>query len=433
MVSVMGRLRIDPTNTYFIKDGKPFFLLSDTIWMAFQKMNLDAWEELVRTRREQGFNALQMSVLPVVHDNALGKKDLFPFPMKNGMYDFSSPNNAYFDRAEQMLQIMRRYGMIPFLHLFWVDYIPDTRNAARYPEATLPEAYIAPLTRYFVGRFKKYEPIYSVSGDTLFETERVVSYYRKVFDVLQEEDPTGLTTMHLHPDGNPPEVLCAHPQYHFYAYQSAHNVSSEKGYGQSTMLRLSKLFREKTHKKPVVNTEPCYEGHGFGGRYGRFGSFDVRRAIWQSLLSGANAGISYGAHGIWQVYEAGDVFKNTAVSGMPYAWRTALNFEGAWDAGFAKWLYETYRMEKLVPSGAYNARSDELCFAVSDDGLAVMYLPYNDDVTLCMDLRDYRVQSIALQSKRMLTPELVRNQTETTVLRGSCNEDMLIIAQKNGR
>lgn len=79
-----------------------------------------------------------------------------------------------------------------------------------------------PLTRYFVHRFKKYNPIYSVSGDTKFETEQVVKYYVKVLDVLNVCDPQGLTTLYLNPAEEPPEVLRKHPQYHFYAYQSGH-------------------------------------------------------------------------------------------------------------------------------------------------------------------------------------------------------------------
>ena len=42
---------------------------------------------------------------------------------------------------------------------------------------------------------------------------------------------------------------------------------------------------------------------------------------------------------------------------MPYTWRNALHFEGAWDAGYAKWLFIQYGMESLSPSKAYCARA----------------------------------------------------------------------------
>ena len=423
----MGRLQVAPSGTYFVKDGKPFFLLSDTIWMAFQKLRVRDWEEIVRLRYEQGFTALQISVLPIAHDNAKSERDLQPFRIVGGKYDFASVNPAYFDHAEQMLAVMRRYGLTPFLHLFWVNYVPDTWGAACSPDTVIPQEYVEGLARYMVSRFKKYDPIYSVSGDTQFETPRVTAFYKTVLDVLYELDPEGLTTLHLHPDGDPPENLCAHPQYHFYAYQSGHNISAQKGLGQSNMLRLSKRFLDKKDKKPVINTEPCYEGHGFGGEYGRFGASDVRRAIWRSLLSGACAGVTYGAHGIWQVFEAGDSFNNPAFSSMPYTWRNALHFEGAWDAGYAKWLFTQYGMERLSPSKAYRARSDELCMGIGD-GLVVLYLPYNDDVTVCMDLRGYNVTAAALDSRCILRPTVEYGENETTILRSSKNEDILLIA-----
>lgn len=84
----MGRLQVAPSGTYFIKDGKPFFLLSDTIWMAFQKLRVRDWEEIVRLRYEQGFTALQISVLPIAHDNAKSERDLQPFRIVGGQVRF---------------------------------------------------------------------------------------------------------------------------------------------------------------------------------------------------------------------------------------------------------------------------------------------------------------------------------------------------------
>ncbi len=144
--------------------------------------------------------------------------------MKDGKYDFSKINETYFDKAEEMLAVMREYDMIPFLHLFWVNYIPDTWAAQKSPGTVMPFEFVRPLATYFINRVKKFDPIYSVSGDTNFETDQVVKYYLEILDVLHEQDPQGLTTLHLQPTADPPEVLRRHPQYHFYVYQSGHSV-----------------------------------------------------------------------------------------------------------------------------------------------------------------------------------------------------------------
>ncbi len=91
---------------------------------------------------------------------------------RDGSYRFSEINEAYFDRAEEMLSVMKEYDMIPFEK-------------------------VGPLAAYMVERFAKYGPIYSVSGDTGGETEQVVRYYLGILDVLHEKDPQGLTTLHL--------------------------------------------------------------------------------------------------------------------------------------------------------------------------------------------------------------------------------------------
>ena len=66
----MGRLIVSESGDYLERNGKPFFLLSDTDWMAFQKLSVDEWRELVVRRKEQGFNSLQISVMPIAHDNS---------------------------------------------------------------------------------------------------------------------------------------------------------------------------------------------------------------------------------------------------------------------------------------------------------------------------------------------------------------------------
>ena len=426
----MGRLIVSESGDYLERNGKPFFLLSDTDWMAFQKLSVDEWRELVVRRKEQGFNSLQISVMPIAHDNSASENEIHPFAVVDGKYDFEKIDHAYFEKAQKMLDIMREYDMIPFLHLFWVNYIPDTWAAERSPDTVIPFERIRPLAAYFIECFREFDPIYSVSGDTKFETEQVTKYYLEILNVLHEKDPEGLTTLHLSPTADPPEVLCEHPQYHFYSYQSGHSVgANENDCTQTAMLDFSKQFLGKVHKKPIINTEPCYEGHGYGCTYGRFNAYDVRRAIWLSLLSGSKAGVTYGAHGVWQMYHAGEEFNGIAFSSLPYDWHDAIRFPGAWDAGFSKWVFEHYDMFGIKPSKAMAARS-ELIQMAEDENMVVIYMPYHDELTVLRDLTGYKIEMIAMDTKKMITPLYTVANGETIFHLSSCNEDMLIIAKK---
>lgn len=46
------------------RDGKPFFWLADTLWSAFTNMTDQELESYLILRRQQGFNVLQINILP---------------------------------------------------------------------------------------------------------------------------------------------------------------------------------------------------------------------------------------------------------------------------------------------------------------------------------------------------------------------------------
>jgi len=121
------RLTVDKAKNCLAWGGKPFFYLADTAWMAFQKLNIIEYAEYLRYRKMQRFTVIQFSVLPVSHDTTTAPGDLKPFIINpDGSRDFFSYNPDYFDRAEEIVRMTAEAGLIPCLHLLWVNYIPDT-------------------------------------------------------------------------------------------------------------------------------------------------------------------------------------------------------------------------------------------------------------------------------------------------------------------
>ncbi len=429
----MKKLKISHTGDYFVKGDKPFFMLSDTAWMAFQCLSVEEFEDYIITRKQQGFNTIQISVLPIPHDNSFGKEDLHPFVIEDGRYVFEKINESYFKRAKEMLKIMNKYDIIPFLHLIWANYIPDTWACDKRPNTIMSLELVQKLTNYFIDIFEEFDPIFSVSGDTGFESPRVIQYYLSMLDILHKRVPKSLTTLHLKASTDVPQILRAHPQYHFYSYQSGHRaIKSHELNGQTQMLEYSKYFLNLEEKKPIVNTEPCYEGHGFGRynrRFGRHKAFDVRRTAWMSLLSGSKAGFSYGAHGVWQFFRREEEFTSAWHSGVPFAWRVAMKLQGAYEVGFVKHLYEKYSMFNLRVSTNLKSASDTVQMSESDD-MIVVYMDYNDEIEILRDLSGYTVEMIALESKKAITPIYKVIDGVTKFELTDYNEDILIIATK---
>jgi hypothetical protein len=196
-------------------------------------------------------------------------------------------------------------------------------------------------------------------------------------------------------------------------------------------ITLAEKFSAYIPKRPVVNSEPCYEGHAYGGKYPRWSAFEVRRAVWQSLLSGAKAGVTYGAHGIWMFQHRGMAFNNAKFSSMPFLWREALLFEGAWDVSYAKWLFETYCLYKLEPNQKLIEGPEQLRAAASADlSTIALYIPYARDVIIHHDLSGYRTSLHLLDKRRVASPFFTVKNGATVLHMMGFNTDALFIAEK---
>jgi hypothetical protein len=347
-----------------------------------------------------------------------------PFAMgKDGKWDFFRIQDAYFEKACQLLEAAIKAGMTPALVLLWCDFVKDTWACQRLPEHEMPLEAIQPYVEYAGRVFMQYDPIFLVSGDTDFKSPETTARYLRALHTIKKTCPKSLTTFHPNPETDLPDGILNAPELDFYMFQSGH------GFVQDTPYKLARRFSTKPIKRPTVNGEPCYEGHGFGSMYGRFGTFHVRKAIWQSLLSGAKAGATYGAHGVWSWHRAGLPFGNAAFSSMPFSWRAALRLPGAWDAVYAKWVFETYGLFDLDPLDNALHGKEEIRIAASPRYEKVAaYIPYPCDVRLNTDLGGYETLLINLSDKLIAKPLLRSDPSGTTLQMPDFNGDALFLA-----
>lgn len=333
---VGGESLLSVKGTQYYQDDKPFFYLADTCWSAFTNITLEEWNYYLDYRASQGFNSVQINILSQ-WDASQSDLNMWPFPRKqNGIhytYDYSQINPAYFDRAEKMLEMVRDHGMTPALVLLWSNYVPGTWASKMAVNNLFPFDELAAYVAYATRRFKPYNPIYFVSGDTDFPTEETIKYYAEVLRVAKENDPDALYSLHI--KGRLAELPKQfYDQVDFFSYQSGHNLA-----GQSTAYTIPLQLRKEGFDRPIVDTEPCYEQISYSRNiYGRYSARDVRKASWSAVLSGANAGITYGAHGIWSWHRQGRKFGVVEGEGFddPFDWRDALHFDGANDIAFLK-------------------------------------------------------------------------------------------------
>lgn len=426
----MINLTISKDKKYFINGNKKFFYLADTCWSAFTNISFEEWEEYLSYRKMQGFNVLQINVLPQ-WDASKSDINIMPFKInKDGTFDFYSINEEYFHRAEKMIEVAVKKGFLPALVLLWCNYVPDTWASKLRETSKMPLDVVETYVEHVAKTFSKFYPIYIISGDTDFPTELTKNYYMLALNTIKKLSPECLTTMHLQGRLTElPEEFANNKNLDFYMFQSGHNSAY-----RHMPYEMALNFYNKSVKKPIINAEPCYEQMGFSrGIYGRFTTFDVRKAAWQSLLSGASAGITYGAHGIWSWHKKGKEFEKNIgeVFDKPYDWRDALRFDGAWDYSFAKWIFEMYDLFKIEPLDAILNNTREIRMAGNPDlSTIVIYIPSNTTVIVNMKLENYNFIIIDLEKKHIAKPTIEISNDKTIIHMHNFTSDVLIIGTK---
>lgn len=423
----MSTIKISYTKDHFLKNGRKFFYLADTVWSAFTNASFEEWEEYLDYRRTQGFNALQINILPQ-HDRSEPVFQVgLPFELgSNGKMDFTKPNEQYFLRVEKMLETACEKGFTPALVVLWCNYVKGTWGSRINPDEIIPLELVGDYVSYVAERFRKFKPVFIASGDTNFETDEATAYYKLALDTLKRKAGECLTTMHICGGlSDMPEELENSPSLDFYMFQSGHVKE-----GQNIPYILAEKFYKKKVKRPVVNGEPCYEGISHGTEYERFSAFDVRKEIWQSLLSGAKAGVTYGAHGIWPWHKKGRRYRGWPFGGIPYEWRIALRFPGAWDAAFAKWFFEKNDLFNLEPANDILLNeTPEIRVSKNHEKIAV-YSPFNADVKIRLNVSGYEWEAVELRTRKIFKAEIETSVEQSTIKMHKFNSDVLFIGEK---
>ncbi|WP_052573959.1 DUF4038 domain-containing protein [Haloferula sp. BvORR071] len=137
--------------------------------------------------------------------------------------------------------------------------------------------------------------------------------------------------------------------------------------------------------KPTLDGEPNYEDHPVRGlmKDGKptkwFGEYEVRRAAWWSVLSGA-CGHVYGTHSIWQFH---DPEKRAQLTDARTPWKDALQLPGAKQMGIMRHFMEGLPWWKLrrddsfimPPKDGWDPKFMPMTAVAEDGSFALVYLP----------------------------------------------------------
>lgn len=416
-------LQISKNKKSLLKDGTPFFYLADTCWSAFTNITDEEWDYYLYKRKVQGFNTIQINILPQ-WDASATDLDYKPFVDQ----DPHRLNDAYFAHAKEMCLKAKQEGFQLALVVLWCNYVPGTWASRMLPGGVLPFDCLENYVRKVHEVFTDLEPLYVISGDTDFPEEETTRYYVHVARILKTLAPNCLFTTHIKGRySDIPEELYQLLDLCF--YQSGHNAKD-----LTMPYSLSEQMQEKYPGKPLINSEPCYEEMGYSGNmYGRWTRYDVRRAAYVSVLSGACAGVTYGAAGIYSWHKVKKGFAVLLGEGFdtPKSWEEAMSFPGAWDYGYLKMLIDELHADDLSPRQdlLVNPTTD-IRAAQSGSDLLLIYVPCNTKVRLNGDLTGWEIKAIDLANRFVAYVDFTVKEGKTIVDMHPFGQDALIVARK---
>ncbi len=406
------------------KDDQPWFYFADTCWSAFTNINLSDWCAYLDKRQQQGFNAVQIDILRQ-WDASSSAQSFEPFAVSSRTadrynYNYDQLNLDYFKHAGELLDEVIKRHMTPVLVLLWGNYVAETwmhqADFVTVPNNTMTLAQIKNYVQYATTYFKAYDPIYFVSGDVDFPTDpqqvnSIVTAYDQVLKTAKSVDSKSLYGFHINGENDHlPKVFL--DQVDFFTYQSGHGAP-----GQATAYQIPRAMRAKGFTGPMFNAEPCYEAMPEMGAAtpSRFNAKAVRQASWSSVLAGANAGITYGAHGIWSwhVTGANHIYGNGTM--MPLDWHQALTLPGAQDVSLMVQLVSKVFAKPLQPLATVFPENPAIIAAetqLNGESLTVLYVPAN----VCLDLTPLKlavihsVRVLDLSTRTIYQPTMTGNQ-----------------------
>jgi chitodextrinase len=358
--STNGRYLVDQNN-------QPFLMTGDSPQSIIGNLSLADANTYFADRQAAGFNTVWINLLcnSYTYCNSDGSTvdGLHPFSTPGNL---STPNEAYFARADSIIQAAASHGLLVLLDPIetggWLDIL-------RANGLTRAQAY----GQYVGNRYRSFDNIVWINGND-FQTWQTASddaLARAVASGIQSADTRHIQTVELN----------------YWVSASLDDASWASIIGLDSAYTYQPTYVEVLHEynrstKPVYLVEANYE---FENNYMDYGSPGVlRRQEYWTQLSGATG----------QLY--GNLYTVRFTSG----WTANLDTPGAAQIGMLRRFFESFRWYDLIPdqshalvtsgfgtatSSGLIATNDYATAARTADGtLAVVYLPKGRTVTVDM-------------------------------------------------
>jgi Protein of unknown function (DUF4038)/Putative collagen-binding domain of a collagenase len=339
-LTAFAQFRVSDNKRFILKEDKPFFWMGDTAWELFHRLNKEQASFYLKRRVEQGFTVIQAVAL-AEFDGLHAPNTEGDLPLLND--DPNTPNEKYFKHMDFIIDEAAKFGLTIALLPTWGDKVFKS-TWGNGPEIFTPKN-AKTYGTWIANRYKNRKNIiWLLGGDRNPRNENDVKIWREMAAGVVEAvggQQNALMSFHPQPaDKGSAEWFHTDEWLDFNMFQTGHcrdipvYDAIQRAYNMVPV-------------KPVVDGECIYEDHPtcFNAKeLGTSNSFDVRKAIYLNIFSGA-FGATYGCHDIWQMYSP----YRPAVNGPHVFWQDALELPAANQMKFVRRLMESRPMLERVP------------------------------------------------------------------------------------
>ncbi len=326
------------------EDGKPFFWLGDTGWLLFVKLNRDEIAKYMATRKEQGFNVVQVMTIHDVNnavnvygDSALINNNIAQPRTTQGADYKDSTQYDFWDHVDYAIDEAARNGIYMALVPVWGSNVKagkvNQERARAYAE-------------FLADRYKDKKNIIWLNGGDIKGSDSL-EVWNTLGTTLKQKDPAHLMTFHPRGRTSSSEWFHNQPWLDFNMFQSGHksyaqdtNRNETNHYGEDNWRYVVEDFKLQP-LKPTIDGEPSYEHIPYGlhdSLQPRWNDADLRRYAYWSVFAGA-FGFTYGNNAVMQFHNKGDKDANF---GVREEWEEDMQAPGALQMKHLRKLMETY-------------------------------------------------------------------------------------------
>jgi hypothetical protein len=287
-------------------DGLPFLVQGDAAWSLIANLTYDDAIHYLDDRRAKGFNTVLVNLVEHLFsdDPPRDRAGHEPFTTPG---DMGTPNDAYFEAAERVLDACAERDLLVILAPTYLGYRHERPGLSPHLDgwhdeivATGPEGcrlYGEYLGRRF-GRFSNL--MWCIGGD--WHASNVRASLDAAAAGLRSTGVRGLFTAHVHPETSPVDAFVGSDWLDV-------NVTYTYGIVHRELLR--DWGREPVW--PFFLIESTYEGEHNAS------ALQVRRQAWWSVLCGGNGHIM-GNHPIWSFGKGWEEALDLPASEMMARW-----------------------------------------------------------------------------------------------------------------